>query len=67
MYKNGCNLTFNAIFLLNPLESKLNSTIQSHLDCYVSDPLWLCTEEKFRIVHCPNTYGPDYFAALLCR
>lgn len=36
-------------------------TLQSHLECLISNPLCWCTEAKIQNAwRCPNTYRPDY-------
>lgn len=34
--------------------------LNTHLDGFISNALWWCTEAKCqRLCHCTNTYGPD--------
>lgn len=47
--------------LWNALNSSLNSTFHSHLDCLISNPCGGRQRQNYEnLWYCPNTYGPDW-------
>lgn len=50
---------------VKPLDMMLRSTLKSHLDHFISNPLWYCTEEKWqKLCQCSNTFGVDFMYIL---